>query len=396
MAPGFWIPSLTNVLKAQGLEGWVGIIFAMIPICSLITPLVGGALADEKLSAQKLMAWCSLLSALGICFAYGALDFGLGPVVFLCGLVCYSLLSGPTWGLLATLSISNLSHGDKRYPSVRLGATLGWMAAGFATSHLLHADSSLLCGYAAALARICAGLIAFTIPNTPPLGQGKSWRNALGLGAFSLFRNRNHAVLLGVSGLFSIPLTAFYMYSGEFFQILGDRTPSATMTTAQWSEIIAMLMLGSLMQRYHLKTLLMWGLGLSVLRFSLSGYAGFSGMAGWHLAGISLHGLCYTIYFVTAQVYLDRRVEPELRGQAQGMLGLMTSGVGPLIGAFFCAWLRALCVDENGHGWQYFWWCLAIIIALCWICFGLLYRSQKRELGQGAQIGEEVTHSEVS
>jgi hypothetical protein len=258
MAPGFWIPTLTSVLKAQGLGAWVGIIFAMIPICSLITPLLGGALADENLAAQKLMGWCSLLSSLGICFAFGSLDFGLGPLAFLCGLACYSLLSGPTWGLLATLSITNLNHGDRRYPSVRLGATLGWMAAGFTTSHLMQADSSVLCGYAAAIARICAGVIAFTIPNTPPLGQGKSWRSALGLGAFSLFKNRNHAVLLGVSGLFAVPLTAFYMYSGEFFQMLGNQKPAATMAMAQWSEIFAMLMLGSLMLRYRFKTCLLY------------------------------------------------------------------------------------------------------------------------------------------
>jgi MFS family permease len=132
------------------------------------------------------------------------------------------------------------------------------------------------------------------------------------------------------------------------------------------------------MIRFRLKTLLMWGLGLSVLRFGLSGYAGINGGVAWHIVGIALHGVCYTIYFITAQVYLDRRVDPALRGQAQGLFSLMTAGIGPLVGALFCAWLRSACVDENGAGWQSFWWVLTSIIAACWVAFGLLYRGEKQ------------------
>jgi len=44
------------------------------------------------------------------------------------------------------------------------------------------------------------------------------------------------------------------------------------MTVSLGSEIAAMIFLGALMVRYRLKTLLMWGLGLSALRFAMSGY----------------------------------------------------------------------------------------------------------------------------
>lgn len=377
MAPGFWVPALTNILKAEGLEWWVAWVFAVPPICSLFSPLIGGALADERMAAQKLMGWCSLIGAIAIVFAFGALDIGLGPWWFMAGLAIYALVSGPTWGLLATVSLTHLKDGEKRYPLVRLGATLGWMVAGFLISYVFHADTSPVCGYAAGGARIVAGLLSFRIPDTPPLGRGKSWRSALGFRAFSLFRNRDHAVLFAVTGLFSVPLVAFYMYSAELLEMLGDKTPTATMTIGQWSEIAAMLMLGTLMVKYRLKTLLMWGLGLSALRFAMSGYAGLTGLPGWHIGGVALHGVCYTIYFVTAQVYLDRRVDPAMRGQAQGLFGLMTSGIGPLAGALFCGWLRQVCVDENGHGWEVFWWILAGIIAVCWIAFGLLYRGKR-------------------
>jgi MFS family permease len=97
-------------------------------------------------------------------------------------------------------------------------------------------------------------------------------------------------------------------------------------------------------------------------------------LISWHIAGIAMHGMCYTFYFITAQVFLDRRVDPGLRGQAQGLLSLVTSGLGPLVGAVVCGWLRTHCVDEAGHGWMEFWAILAAMIAVCFVIFAVSYR----------------------
>ena len=377
MAGGFWIPVLTNILNKQGNGIWVGAAFAVLPICSLLTPLVFGALADERFSAQKLYGWISLIAAATLAVAFAFLDFHLPPLWFICGLTAYGLAAGPCWGLITNIGLTSLNDPEKRFPLIRIGATFGWVGAGFLTSYVLDADSSPVAGYAAGASHLIAGLIGFSLPHTPPLGKGKSWKSALGLGGFALFKNRDHAVLFCITGLFSIPLAAFYMYSPELFKALGDKSPAASMTIGQASEVLAMLVLGSLMLKYRLKTLLMWGLGLSVLRFGLSGYAGLSGEVGWHLAGVGLHGVCYSFYFVTAQVYLSRRVAPGLRGQAQGLLSLVTSGIGTLLGSFICAALRRHLVDENGVGWQNFWWVLSGIIAACWVAFAILYRGRK-------------------
>ncbi len=372
----FGSPALTNILKAEGLGAWIPLAFAVVPACSIVSPVIGGAIADEKMAAQRLFGWCSLMSGAMLIFAFGALHIGLGPWWFLTGLAVYAISSGPTWGLLATIGLTNLTNSERQYPLARLGATLGWIAAGFITSYVLRADASPATAYAAGAARIIGGLGGVFLPNTPPLGIGRTWRSALGLGGFVLFKTRNHAVLFLITGLYSIPLVAFYMYSPELFSALGDLTPTASMTVGQWSEVIAMLFLGAMMVKYRLKTMLLWGLGLSALRFGLSGLAGHTGVIFWHFAGVALHGLCFTLYFVTAQVYLSRRVELGLRSRAQGMLGLMQSGLGPLIGAFFCGWLRDFCVDENGQGWDTFWWVLAAIITVCTVAFASFYRGK--------------------
>ncbi|MBC8127234.1 MAG: MFS transporter, partial [Gloeobacteraceae cyanobacterium ES-bin-144] len=154
----------------------------------------------------------------------------------------------------------------------------------------------------------------------------------------------------------------------------GDGHPAGTMTIAQVLEVVSMLLVGAVMTRYRVKTVLLWALGLSVLRFSMSSYAGVSGSLNWHIAGIALHGVCYTFYFITAQVFLDRRVDPGLKGQAQGLLSMVSAGLGPLVGAVICAWLYERCITPSGQGWALYWAILAAMIAACFVIFAVFYR----------------------
>jgi len=379
MTPGFWMPALTNILKAKGLEDWVALVFVVQPVCALVSPLIGGALADQRIAADRLYAWTSMFGGISLLIAFHCLDAGWNPWWFVTWLGIFSIFSGPAWGLLTTVSMTNLSFGERKFPLVRLGATIGWICGGLITSLLLHADASPISGYASSVTRFGGGLLAFLLPHTPPLGQAKSWKSRLGLEAFTLMRHRDHLVFFLVTALFSVPLTAFYMYAPELLRVLGDQKSTATMTIAQLTEIVAMLIVGSVMMKYRVKTVLSWALGLSVLRFSMSAYAGYSGSINWHIAGIALHGMCYTFYFITAQVFMDRRVDPGLRGQAQGLLALVVSGIGPLVGAVVCGYLRTHLVRDGIHGWMEFWAALAAIIAFCHIAFLLFYRGLHKE-----------------
>ena len=381
MTPGFWLPALTNILQARGLGDWVSAVFVVPPICALISPLIGGALADQRVAADRLFAWSSLVCAVLLVAAFGCLDAGWHPAWFVGLLGLYSLFSGPTWGLLATISLTHLSDGERQFPLVRVGATLGWVGGGLMTSYLLHADTSPAAGYASGVARLIAGGLAFLLPHTPPLGQSTSLKSRLGFDAFALMKQNDHLVFFLVTALFSIPLSAFYMYGPEFLKVLGDTHPTGTMTSAQVLEVASMLLVGTVMARCRVKSVLLWALGLSVLRFGMSAYAGVSGGISWHIAGIALHGVCYTFYFITAQVFLDRRVDPGLKGQAQGLLAMVSGGLGPLLGALLCGWLRQRYVMDDGQGWSWFWSLLAAMIGGCFVIFALFYRGRGRHGG---------------
>jgi MFS family permease len=377
MTPGFWVPSITNMLTEMGLAWWVTLVFLVPPLCALVSPLIGGALADQRVSANRLLVWSSLAGTVALGAAFWSLDAGWHPGWFLGFLAVNSIVSGPSWGLLATVSLTHLHHGESRYPLVRVGATFGWVAGGLVTSYILKADTSITAGYAALVSKFAGALLAFGLPHTPPMGQvARNWSERLGFGAFRLLRQRDQAVFFAVTAVFSIPLTALYMYSPEFLRVLGDPRPTGTMTIAQASEVVAMLALGAMMTRFRVKTMLLWALGLCALRYGMSAVAGMNGVIAWHVTGIAFHGVCYTFYFITAQVFLDRRVEPEMKGQAQGLLGMVSNGLGPLLGALLCGWLRHTVVKPDGSGWDVFWGLLGVVIAVCFAVFALCYRGR--------------------
>lgn len=386
MSSGCYYPVLTNLLAAKGLPGWVTAAFLVGPFCALISPLVGGALADQRLAADRLFAWSSIVSAGLLGMAFLALEAAWHPLWFLGFLGLSSLAGGPSWGLLATISLSGLPDGERRFPLVRLGGTIGWLFGGVFVGYVLGANASVDAGYAGAAVRLLAGVLAFWLPHTPPLGSGLSWKSRLGLDAFGLMKQRDHFVFFTVTALFSVPLAAFYMYSPEYLSVLGDAHPAGTMSIAQALEIVGMMMVGALMVRYSIKTVLLWAIGLSAARFAMSAIAGIDGSMAWHVAGIALHGLCYTFYFITAQVFLDRRVDPGMKGRAQGLLALVSGGLGPLVGTLFCGWLRGALVDGDGTGWSMFWSVLAAMIGGCFVLFAVFYRGAKQPAEGGRRI----------
>ena len=79
--------------------------------------------------------------------------------------------------------------------------------------------------------------------------------------------------------------------------------------------------------------MLLAGMAAWVARYGLFAVAANSHTAWMVMAGILLHGMCYDFFFVTGQIYVDKRASPKIRGQAQGFLVLITQGVGMLIGA---------------------------------------------------------------
>ncbi|QJE98197.1 MFS transporter [Luteolibacter luteus] len=374
-APGYYTPALPNIIAAKGLGSqWLSYAFLAGPVASMISPLIMGSIADNRFAAQKVVGCIAIMSSCFLASAFAVLDTGGSPWVFILLLACSSIMHAPMQSMLASISMAHLKSGEAEFPIIRLGGTLGWMVAGFLTSFVLFADASPVAGYAAAITRCMAGCFCFFLPHTPPLGRSRSLRTLLGLDAFKLLKERDHLVFFSVTTLLSIPLAAFFMHTPMHLAALGNDKPTATMTIGQISEIAAMLLMSVVMTRFRVKTVLMFALGLSALRYALYAVGGMTGSSTWVIAGITLHGLCYTLYFITGQLFLDRRVEPEMRTQAQGLLSLVSNGIGSVTGTLLAVRLYDFTVSSHHGGWATYWWIQAGCIAICLPILAIFYQ----------------------
>jgi hypothetical protein len=98
---------------------------------------------------------------------------------------------------------------------------------------------------------------------------------------------------------------------------------------------------------------------------------------GWVLAGVTLHGFAFTLFFITAPIYLDGRVDPAWRARAQALMSLMNTGVGNLAGYLGAGWWFRFCEQPTGMRWPLFWGGLAAAVGFVMIYFLAAYRGKR-------------------
>lgn len=368
-APGFWFPALANVLENYGLGGgWKVAVFLVPPISGMISPLVFGAQVDQRLEAQKVLGWIMLLGAGFLFMAFHALEHDWGGGWFLFFFIINALISAPAWSLLTTITLSNLADPGKTFGYFRVWGTIGWMVAGWIVS-LSGLDFSAQTGKIGSEVRILAGAACFLLPVTLPKGaKPTSWSESLGFGAMKLLKDRDLFIYFFTALLFNIPLGAYYLHTPKHLAELGVKSVSFFMTTAQVMETVAMLAMGWVIARYRVKTILVVAILAGVLRYSFYSVNEVT----WLVLGITLHGICWTFFFEAGRVFVHRRVEEGMRGQAQALLGFFSGGLGGVIGIFVVNGLYELIVPSNG--WSAYWMTLTAMNCVALMIFVFGYR----------------------
>jgi nucleoside transporter len=273
-----------------------------------------------------------------------------------------------------------MTNREKQFPLIRVFGTFGWIAAGILVSTVLEADFNERPFYVAAAASAALGLYAFTLPHTPPPAKGTkpSLGQLLGLDAVKMMREPSFAVFIVSSMLICIPLAAYYAKAQTFVGDAGFEKPAFIMTFGQMSEVFFMLVMPLFFARLGVKWMLAVGMLAWVLRYGLFSAAADDQVRWMILAGVVLHGICYDFFFVTGQIYTDKKAPAQLRGQAQGFLVLMTQGIGLFVGAQLTGALASKYTTDSGMDWKSFWFYPAVAAAVVLVAFVLIFRDRVR------------------
>lgn len=382
MALAVWLVPLTLVLNAHGLSRIQPFAFATSAVAAFVSPLFFGATADRNVSPVRVLRWLSIATAVSLGVVSAAIQWGWNAFGVLALIQVYALCVTPTTSLSTTIVMTALHDPKRKFGPIRAMGTFGWMA-GCVLVSLLGADTSTMAGFAGVFLWLgCAGS-TFLLPDVPPpkAAQHLTWSQRLGLDALSLLKEPDHRVIFLTAAFFTIPVAAFYPYAPSQLRAAGFEHASAWMSLAQTSEIFAMFGLGALLVRFRLKWILASGLGCGVLRYVFCAVQG----KGWLLAGIALHGITYTLFVTTAQIYINERVALAWRTRGQALLTLMVNGVGGLIGYLGSGWWFRACQQPAGPQWTLFWGGLAVAVATVLLYFLIAYRG----VGSGLMRAEQ-------
>ena len=367
---------LSGALHLAGQQ--IGVAAGSTAVGAMVAPFLVGLIADKFFSTQRVLAVLHLVGAI-LLFA-ASRDTSFGPLYATVLFYCFAFM--PTLALTNSLAFRQMSDPKSEFGPIRVLGTLGWILAGLIVGSLGWEATAKPIQLAAAASLLMA-IYCLTLPATPPLAT-KSRSGIEGIfprEAVSLLKERSMAVFAAASFLICIPLQFYYAFTNLFLNESGVRNAAGQMTGGQMSELFFMLLIPWFFRRLGVKYMLIAGMSAWVLRYAMFAYGNAGPRIGMLWVGILLHGICYDFFFVTGQIYIDRKALPALRAAAQGLITFLTYGVGMFVGS----WLSGAVVQhytrsDGGHEWRAIWTVSSLTAAVVLLLFSLTFREDDREV----------------
>ncbi len=384
---GTWLATSLHFSGEQ-----IGLAAGTTAIGAIVSPFFVGLIADKLFATQKVLA---VLHALGAVLLF--LSSSRNTFTPLYSLVLlYAMCYMPTLALTNSLAFRQMRDPKLEFGPIRVLGTAGWIVAGLLIGSLRLEATAVPMRLAAAASLVMA-VYCLTLPDTPPLAASTKFTMAdiFPPQALRMFRERSFAIFALASFLICVPLQFYYAFTNLFLNEIGTRNAAGKMTGGQMSELFFMIMIPWFFRRLGVKYMLIAGMLAWTVRYALFAY-GNTGPGMWMLwGGILLHGVCYDFFFVTGQIYVDRKAPLALRAALQGMITFLTYGAGMLLGS----WLSGRVVDMfartadgvTTHAWKSIWLVPAACSAVVLLLFFFTFKDEDRMQAAAAPAEEALS-----
>ncbi|MCB1132369.1 MAG: MFS transporter [Verrucomicrobiae bacterium] len=397
----FFVPLGGYLGKIFAGENVVGHIYSTHNWAGIVAPLFVGLVADRFFNAERVNG---VLHLIGAALLWKCSTITGSSDQLFTWLLAYFLCYMPTLALVNTITFQNVADASEEFPKIRLWGTIGWIVAGLVVAESMfgllpfpvlpgieNAGATAFPMKLGAVVSVIYGIYSFTLPPAPPNGRGTpiSIGKMLGLDSLRLFKDPSFAVFAVCSFLVCIPLAFYYAMTYPFAELtsFGDRT-AGVMALGQVSEIVFMALVPFFFRKLGVKWMLLVGMLAWTLRYAVFGT--MPSVPAMVVFGIALHGICYDFFFVTGQLYTDRKAPKEIRASAQCLIGLLTYGAGMLVGnKVLDWWSKTAGLDASTkEGWiagaQKFWLMPAGFALAVAVIFALAFRDHSADSKENA------------
>ncbi|HIT49131.1 MAG TPA: MFS transporter [Candidatus Coprenecus stercoripullorum] len=352
---GAYLTSQGRYLGSIGLGEKIGLFYAIQGIVSIFMPAIMGIIADKWIQAQKLLGLCHIMAAAGM---IGAGAYGMVAADTVMFGPLFSLYTFSIAFFMPTIAISNsvayaILEKDgmdpvKDFPPIRIWGTIGFICAMWfvdlaGTDGVPFQASSIQYMVSGCLSLVLA-VYAFTLPECPVSAskERKSIVEAMGLKAFTLFRQRKMAVffifsmLLGVAlqitNGFANPFLSDFGNLSQYQDTFGVRHSNILISISQVSETLCILLIPFFLKRYGIKWVMLIAMLAWVLRFGFFA-AGNPGPGVWlFILSMIVYGVAFDFFNISGSLFVNENTDKSIRSSAQGLFMLMTNGVGAAFG----------------------------------------------------------------
>ena len=400
---GAYLTSMGSYLASVGLATRIGIFYAMQGIVSIFMPTLMGIVADQFISAEKLLGICHGIAGAAMLGAgfYGMTAGAEVSFGILFGLYALSVaFYMPTIALSNSVAFNILEQNGydtvKDFPPIRVFGTVGFICAMLFVNFMTNGDGVqyqhtynqfLVSG----VLGITMLLYCFTLPKCQHSNSSvekQTLAQRFGLDAFSLFKDKHMAtffifsMLLGVAlqitNGFANPFISHFTEVPEFAHTWGARNANALISISQMSEVIGILFIPAAMRLFGIKKVLLIAMFAWVLRFGLFG-AGDTGSGVWMLIlSMIVYGVAFDFFNISGAIYTNMRTSEKLQNSAQGLFMLMTNGIGATIGTLGAqAVINHFVYNAAEPNWSAAWYVFAAYALVMAILFIIFFKEPK-------------------
>jgi MFS family permease len=147
------------------------------------------------------------------------------------------------------------------------------------------------------------------------------------------------------------------------------------MVIAQVAEIVVMaFLLPWFLPRFGIRKTLLLGILAWPIRYIIFAI----GVPAWLvIASLALHGFCYVFFFTASFIYVDMVSPKDIRASAQGLIALVTLGIGNFVGSLFAGWVQTVFTTGGQTNWFGVFLVPCGITIFCLAMFMLFFREMK-------------------
>jgi len=383
---GCWLISFGGYMVSLGMGDKIGTLFATAGIAALIMPTIVGIIADRWINSEKLFG---ILHFLGACCLFMASKATTFNELYLC-IILNALVFIPTIGLSYSVCYSIMASRRmdtvKSFPAIRTWGTVGFVVAmwvvniaGWGTS-----PNQLLLASASSLV---LGLYAFTLPPSPPtrVQKGSSLISVLGLDALVLLKERKMAIFFLFAILLGVCLQITNSYGSAFLGSFRESYPDSLavkydnilLSISQISEALFILAIPFVMRKFGIKTVILMSLGAWVLRFGFFGIGNPGSGLVWLVLSMIIYGMAFDFFNISGSLFIEKETPAKFRASAQGILMMVTNGMGAIIGNFGAEFVINYNTNNGVTNWPLCWFIFAGYALIIGILFALSFRTAK-------------------